>query len=150
MTEDPRISEIRAELDKYDGSGSAFLPVDEHDKNPLDRIRAILDRPTPAARVFSEAIKMLQDAGYLVVKIPPCKRTGRGHGSHTLITRSAMCPGEEPKPHAIQNRTLGAFGPWVHCACGESFSDYADDRPTNWEKHKQEVDQARAEREATP
>lgn len=52
MTEDNRISEIRAELDQFDGSGSAFLPVDEHDRNLLDRIRAILDRPAPAPRVF--------------------------------------------------------------------------------------------------
>lgn len=52
MTEDPRIGEIRAELDQYDGSGSAFLSVDEHDENLLDRIRAILDCPAPAPRVW--------------------------------------------------------------------------------------------------
>lgn len=52
MTEDPRISEIRAVVAEVD----AIHPLDFRSipsvGSVVDRIRAILDRPAPAARVF--------------------------------------------------------------------------------------------------
>lgn len=79
----------------------------------------------------------LRRHGYLVVKIPACKKTGQGHGSHTLITRTAMCDGEEPKPHGLASSHLGTFGMWCYCACGRGFADYTlgDPEPTPWEEH---------------
>lgn len=88
---------------------------------------------------LTEAIKLVREAGYLVAKIPPCTRAGRGHGKHILTTKSASCPGEEPIPHGYQTSHRGSFGIWVYCRCGDSFSDYGpEDEPSNWEKHKQE------------
>jgi hypothetical protein len=79
----------------------------------------------------------LRESGYLVVKVPPCARAGTGHGKHSLITRTASCPGEEPMPHAFVNMHYGTFGPWYVCACGGSFRDHgADDEPTPWSVHK--------------
>lgn len=79
---------------------------------------------------------------YLVFKAPECKVKGRGHGRHTLMTRSAMCPGEEPMPHGYAHFHMGTFGPWIKCRCGREFSDYHFDpenaEPTNWQAHKTE------------
>ena len=83
----------------------------------------------------------LGQRGYLVAKIPPCSRQGRGHGRHTLITRSGMCDGEEPMPHAFASLHDGSFGPWVYCACGRGFAWYRpddSDEPTPWDQHKAE------------
>lgn len=86
------------------------------------------------------ALKLVQEAGYLVAKIPECKLGGRDHGSHTLITRSARCPGGGTIPHGLHSWHLGTFGMWANCKCGGSFSDYygSEDDPSNWEKHKAE------------
>lgn len=91
-------------------------------------------------RIGAGVVKALRGQGYMVVKIPPCTRAGRGHGRHILITRSATCPGEDPMPHGVQGCHDGTFGVWVHCACGHSFRDYtAGDEPaTPWQGHKAE------------
>lgn len=83
----------------------------------------------------------LSGRGYLVAKIPPCSRQGRGHGRHVLITRSGTCDGEEPMPHAFVNLHQGSFGIWVNCACGHGFADYRlddADELTPWEQHEAE------------
>jgi hypothetical protein len=85
---------------------------------------------------LDEAATLLRDAGYLVVKIPPCGKQGRDHGRHILITRSASCPGGGTIPHGAHGGHLGTFGYWVNCRCGDSFSDYSGP-PSDWEKHKQ-------------
>jgi hypothetical protein len=84
------------------------------------------------------AFELLTNEGFLVVKIPPCEKEGQDHGKHTLITRSAMCPGGGTIPHGLRNWHQGSFGMWADCLCGSSFSDYygtAED-PSDWEKHK--------------
>lgn len=79
--------------------------------------------------------------GYLVVKIPPCKKAGTGHAKHILLTKSLTCPGEEPIPHMSLGRYTSFLGGRVLCACGDSFSDaYWSDDPdekTDWELHKE-------------
>lgn len=66
----------------------------------------------------------LREAGYMVSKIPPCKREG-GHGRHGLITRTARCEGAEPMPHGFHSTRWGTFGWWVACTCGHDFADYS-------------------------
>jgi len=92
---------------------------------------------------LARALKIVQDAGYLVAKIPECRRQGTDHGSHILITRSAKCPGGGKIPHGVHSTHLGTFGVWINCLCGESYADYyGGDGPTSWELHKQEfIDQ---------
>lgn len=85
--------------------------------------------------VLSEMAAALRAAGYLVVKVPPCERDF-GHGRHSLITRSAMCEGREPIPHAPINGHFGSFGWRVICACGGDFATY--DEPSEWDEHKAE------------
>lgn len=89
-----------------------------------------------------DAVALLTDAGYTVFLPPACKRPG-GHGRHSLMTRSAMCPGVEPIPHGLHSVRTGSFGPIVDCRCGSSFrhDDWAGTgRPSQWEKHKAEHD----------
>jgi hypothetical protein len=86
------------------------------------------------------AIALLREAGFLVAKIPECKKGDRDHGRHTLLVRSAMCDGGGTIPHGYHSSFMGSFGMWVNCLCGHSFSDYdnSDDRPSKWAEHKQE------------
>ena len=93
-----------------------------------------------AGEDISTAAKLLSANGYLVFKIPACERAGRGHGRHVLVTRSAVCDGEEPMPHASAGFHMGAFGPWIRCACGREFRDYTagDEDVTPWSAHKAE------------
>lgn len=86
---------------------------------------------------IDEAVALLREAGYLVVKIPPCGKEGSDHGRHVLITRSAACEGGGTIPHGYHSSHFGTFGKWMNCQCGHSFSDYGDP-PTDWEKHKAE------------
>jgi len=88
-------------------------------------------------------IKTLSDAGYLVVKVPPCD-IERGHGRHSLVTRSAMCPGKEPIPHAFLNGYMSSFGFNAVCACGRHLSTVPTGEdatgPSEWDEHKTEHD----------
>lgn len=86
------------------------------------------------------AIALLRDAGFLVAKIPACKKGDRDHGRHTLLVRSAMCEGGGTIPHGYLKASMGTFGMWMHCQCGHMFSDYTfgDDGLTDWAKHKKE------------
>src|SRR5262245_14400606 len=86
---------------------------------------------------LADAAALLRSAGYLVVKVPPCRFEGLDHGKHVLITRSATCPGGGNIPHGIHGWHQGTFGPWANCQCGHSFSDYGQD-PSDWEKHKRD------------
>ncbi len=97
-------------------------------------------RASAEKRAVDEAVRLLREQGYLVVKIPACDKAGKGHGRHSLITRTANCEGEEPMPHGLRNVHQGTFAPWVNCACGHSFNDgpFDDGSPSEWQKHKEE------------
>ncbi len=103
--------------------------------------------PAPSRHVAESDLQAmattLVEHGYLVFKVPECKAGERGHGRHTLITRSGMCPGREPMPHGLTRFHQGSFGMWAMCSCGGSFATYtfADDAdaPSPWDRHKAEV-----------
>ena len=82
-----------------------------------------METVSDAAHICADALR-----GFLVAKIPDCNRMDHPHGRHSLITRTASCPGKEPLPHGFANGHLGSFGWIVTCACGESFRDYTSRR----------------------
>lgn len=110
MTEDSRISEIRAELDKYDGSGSAFLPVDERDENLLDRIRAILDRqpvhegPQHDFRV-GQRIEFRQWVGGYVLSVNPL-RVRSDYTDNPTTNPREIRPEDEDDPLTQEQSTV--------------------------------------------
>lgn len=85
---------------------------------------------------LASAVTLLRAAGYLVFKIPDCKKD-KSHGSHIILTKSVRCPGVNP-PHGYHSAYEGIFGTWINCQCGYQFSDYDGDPKTDWEEHKEE------------
>lgn len=73
----------------------------------------------------------LRANGYLVIKIPECRRP-EGHGRHILVTRSAICDGVEPIPHGLRQSAQGLFYMWYTCLCGKDFNT------EDWNQHKKE------------
>ena len=61
-----------------------------------------METVSDAAHICADALR-----GFLVAKIPDCNRMDHPHGRHSLITRTASCPGKEPLPHGFAN---GHFG----------------------------------------
>ncbi len=84
-----------------------------------------------------QAIKLLQELGYMVVKVPACNRD-YDHGRHPLITKTKSCLGKGNIPHGYHSSYSGVFGLIVNCKCGYGFSDYMGDPLTDWEKHNKE------------
>jgi hypothetical protein len=88
---------------------------------------------------IKEIIVELQEAGFMVFKVPKCE-LGNGHGRHVLKTRSAICEGKEPIPHGYQNSSSRGLlgGSSVYCRCGLSFTSFSGEKDTPWEQHKRE------------
>jgi hypothetical protein len=105
----------------------------------LEAVRIMI--PTADSGALIEMAAHLRENGYLVFKVPPCNRMERGHGRHALLTRSAMCEGQEPVPHGFHSTHFGSFGPWNSCTCGRDFNDYSEDENglTPWQRHMAEV-----------